>query len=165
MIASVAVLGGGAWGTALAVHLATRSNARPLVTLYTRSAAHARDCIAARENRRYLPRIALPPSLTVTSDIAEVAAAQLLIAATPVAALLPLAEALQAASTAAPLIALSKGFIATPDAATAWSLAHAIGILSLWLGAFAAAASPWHRRWSVNGRARAIGRSVDARFV
>jgi len=125
MIASVAVLGGGAWGTALAVHLATRSNARPLVTLYTRSAAHARDCIAARENRRYLPRIALPPSLTVTSDIAEVAAAQLLIAATPVAALLPLAEALQAASTAAPLIALSKGFIATPDAATAWSLAHA----------------------------------------
>jgi len=124
MIANVAVLGGGAWGTALAIHLATRSNARPIVTLYTRSAAHARDCIAARENRRYLPRVELPPSVTVTADIADVAGAGLLIAATPIAELLPLADALQAAAITAPLVTLSKGFVATPDAAPAWSLAH-----------------------------------------
>jgi glycerol-3-phosphate dehydrogenase (NAD(P)+) len=125
MIANVAVLGAGAWGTALAVHLAMRSNARPLVTLYTRSSAHARDCIAARENRRYLPRVALPSSLTVTSDIADVAQAELLIAATPVAALLPLADTLAATSIGVPLVSLSKGFVASPDATPAWSLAHA----------------------------------------
>ena len=124
MIANVAVLGGGAWGTALAIHLATRSNAHPIVTLYTRAAAHARDCIAARENRRYLPRVELPPSVTVTADIADVAGAGLLIAATPIAELLPLADALQAAAITAPLVTLSKGFVATPDAAPAWSLAH-----------------------------------------
>src|SRR6478735_7412106 len=124
MIASVAVLGGGAWGTALAIHLATRSNARPIVTLYMRSAAHARDCIAARENRRYLPQIALPPSIGITADLADVASADLLIAATPVAQLLPLIDALGERRIAAPLMSLSKGFVATPDDAQSWSLPH-----------------------------------------
>ena len=38
---TVAVLGGGAWGTAFAIHLATRTRARPRVTLYVRSAEQA----------------------------------------------------------------------------------------------------------------------------
>jgi glycerol-3-phosphate dehydrogenase (NAD(P)+) len=124
MIANVAVLGGGAWGTALAVHLAARSHARPRVTLYVRSVAHARDCVAARENRRYLPRIALPPTLDITSDLADVASADLLVAATPVAQLLPLTDALGAAGIAAPLISLAKGFVATSAMPGDWSLPH-----------------------------------------
>jgi glycerol-3-phosphate dehydrogenase (NAD(P)+) len=124
MTASVAVLGGGAWGTALSVHLTSRSHSRPRVTLYVRSAAQARDCIAAQENRRYLPRIRLPASLTITSDIGDVAAADLLIAATPVAGLMPLVDALRAAGVAAPLMCLSKGFVAMPGAGATWSLPH-----------------------------------------
>jgi glycerol-3-phosphate dehydrogenase (NAD(P)+) len=125
MIGNVAVLGGGAWGTALAIHLATRSNVRPRVTLYLRSVAQVRDCRAAQENRRYLPRIALPPSLALTADIAHVAAAELLIAAVPVAELLPLADALRGASISAPLVSLAKGFVTTPSESAGWSLAHA----------------------------------------
>jgi glycerol-3-phosphate dehydrogenase (NAD(P)+) len=122
--AHVAVLGGGAWGTALAVHLATRSHVRPKVTLYLRSPVQARDCIAARENRRYLPRVTLPPSLAITSSLTDVADAELLIAATPVAGLLPLVQALHATAIAAPLMALSKGFVATPHGSATWSLPH-----------------------------------------
>jgi glycerol-3-phosphate dehydrogenase (NAD(P)+) len=125
MIGNVAVLGGGAWGTALAIHLATRSNARPRVTLYMRSAAQVRDCKAARENRRYLPRISLPPSVALTADFADIAGAELLIAAVPVAELLPLAGALRDASISAPLVSLAKGFVASPAESAGWSLAHA----------------------------------------
>jgi len=124
MTAHVAVLGGGAWGTALAVHLATRSHARPRVTLYLRSAAQARDCIAARENRRYLPRVPLPASLAVTSELGDVVAADLLVAATPVAGLLPLVDALLAAGAAAPLIGLAKGFVAAAAGSPPWTLPH-----------------------------------------
>ena len=37
----IAVLGGGAWGTAFAVHLAARAVARPRVTLYVRDEARS----------------------------------------------------------------------------------------------------------------------------
>ena len=84
MTASVAVLGGGAWGTAFAVHLATRTHLRPRVTLYMRSRSQASDLIASGENRRYLPRVALPAAIAITSDLADVRA-DLLFAATPVA--------------------------------------------------------------------------------
>jgi glycerol-3-phosphate dehydrogenase (NAD(P)+) len=124
MTASVAVLGGGAWGTALAIHLATRSHAHPRVALYMRSAAQARDCVAARENRRYLPRVALPASLRIASAIGDIAGVDLLIAATPVAELMPLLDALTQARIAAPLLWLSKGFVATPKGAPPWSLPH-----------------------------------------
>ena len=46
MTASVAVLGGGAWGTAFAIHLATRTYAKPRVALYMRSESQARACAA-----------------------------------------------------------------------------------------------------------------------
>jgi glycerol-3-phosphate dehydrogenase (NAD(P)+) len=120
----VAVLGGGAWGTALATHLAARSHARPRVTLYVRSPDQARDCRAARENRRYLPRVPLPAALTITSELADVGAADLLVAATPVAELLPLVAALRDAGIAAPLLSLSKGFVASPGDAPTWVLPH-----------------------------------------
>ena len=86
MTASVAVLGGGAWGTAFAIHLATRTYAKPRVTLYMRSEAQARACAAERENRRYLPRISIAPEIAITSRIADVRA-DVLFAATPVSSL------------------------------------------------------------------------------
>jgi glycerol-3-phosphate dehydrogenase (NAD(P)+) len=126
MTASVAVLGGGAWGTALAVHLIKRSHARPGVLLYMRSPAQAQACLAGRENHRYLPGVRLPKALHITSNLADAAGADVLIAATPIAGLMPLVDALRATGgIAAPLICLSKGFVALPGTRkSGWALAH-----------------------------------------
>lgn len=124
MTVDIAVLGGGAWGTALGIHLASQTHARSRVVLYVRSPEQANACATTRENRRYLPGIALPPSLAVTCDLGDVRHAQLLIAATPVAGLVPLVDTLRSAGAAAPLFCLAKGFVATPDAAAPWSLPH-----------------------------------------
>ena len=56
---TVAILGAGAWGTALAIHLAGRATAHPTVTLWTRDERHARAMAATRVNTRYLPGIVL----------------------------------------------------------------------------------------------------------
>ncbi len=63
----VCVLGAGSWGTALALVLA-RSGQRQ-VRLYTHDRAHAAALIQQRENSRYLPGIALPDNIHVTSRI------------------------------------------------------------------------------------------------
>jgi glycerol-3-phosphate dehydrogenase (NAD(P)+) len=122
MTASVAVLGGGAWGTAFAIHLATRTHGRPRVALYVRSRSQARDLIASGENRRYLPGVALPPEIALTSDLADIRA-EVLFAATPVAQLMALRASLAQAGLSAPLVALAKGFVAT-SAPAKWELPH-----------------------------------------
>ena len=122
MTADVAVLGGGAWGTAFAVHLVTRTHAPSRVTLFIRDAAQARAVQAARENRRYLPGVRLPDALAVVSDLAGLRA-DVLFAATPVAALASLAGALADARVQAPLVSLAKGFVAAAEPG-GWTLPH-----------------------------------------
>ncbi len=61
-----AVIGAGAWGTAMAVHLARRGQH---TTLVTRRPEHAESLRSARENRDYLPGIQLPETLIVTHDL------------------------------------------------------------------------------------------------
>lgn len=61
-----AIIGAGAWGTAVAAHLARRGQR---VTLVTRRPEHAVAMQLARENRDYLAGIKLPESLVVTSDL------------------------------------------------------------------------------------------------
>jgi len=61
-----AVLGAGAWGTAIAAHLARRQQQ---ATLVTRRSEHALAMQLAHENRDYLPGMKLPDELTVTSDL------------------------------------------------------------------------------------------------
>ena len=64
LMTTVAVLGAGAWGTAIAVHSRGRAAAKPDVTLWARDAgAGARHRRARASNARYLPGIALPPSI------------------------------------------------------------------------------------------------------
>jgi glycerol-3-phosphate dehydrogenase (NAD(P)+) len=60
------VIGAGAWGTAMAVHLARRGQQ---TTLVARRPEHATQLRAAHENPDYLPGIRLPDSLVVTSDL------------------------------------------------------------------------------------------------
>jgi glycerol-3-phosphate dehydrogenase (NAD(P)+) len=112
MKTTIAVIGAGAWGTALAVHLARRGDLA--VALWARDAAQASAMVASRQNAKYLPGIELPAALAIAADIAAVAAADLLIVATPVAALPDTARGLAAAGARAPLVWLSKGLIPVP---------------------------------------------------
>jgi len=124
MTTRVAVLGAGAWGTALAAHLARRGDAT--VTLWARDAASARTLAHARRNERYLPGVALPQALCVSGDLASVAPSDLLIVATPMAALPEMADALLRVRAHAPLVWVSKGFLEVP-ASAAWPAGVALG--------------------------------------
>jgi glycerol-3-phosphate dehydrogenase (NAD(P)+) len=104
-VAVLAVLGAGAWGTALGVVLAARHR----VTLWARDPGQAAAMRAARCNARYLPGVALPQALELTAELPRsVADAELLIAAVPVAALRELCARLS--SSRAPLVWACKGF-------------------------------------------------------
>ena len=104
-MAALAVLGAGAWGTALAAVLCARHR----VTLWARDPAQARSIATQRRNVRYLPEIALPESLAVSHDLEKaVSGAELLLAATPVAGLRDLCARLGGTKT--PLVWLCKGF-------------------------------------------------------
>lgn len=103
---TISVLGAGAWGTALALRLASHVP----VILWTRSDEHAQNMLIARENRRYLPGHILPPGLTPSADLSEaVADADLLIAAVPSNSFRALAQALGELNVATPLVWLCKG--------------------------------------------------------
>lgn len=79
--ASLSVIGGGAWGTALA-HLAA-ANGVP-TKLWAREAAVVESVNARHENAVFLPGAALDPRLTATGMLAEAAAADALLFVTPV---------------------------------------------------------------------------------
>ena len=80
-VRKVAVLGGGGWGTALAVHL-TRSGHQ--VRLWARDAALVEEMRVRRVNAVYLPGIGFPDSLLVTADLREaLEGAELIISAVP----------------------------------------------------------------------------------
>jgi len=78
---SVAVLGAGSWGTALAVHLG-RIDHR--VRLWVRDPALAADIAVRRVNDVYLPGIELPASVMVTDSLdAAVSGVELVVFAIP----------------------------------------------------------------------------------
>ena len=93
----IAILGAGAWGTALALGLVERHQ----VLLWGRDALAMQAIDAARENRHYLPGARLPDALKVTAGLDEAVGhldaklSSLLIIATPVAGLRPLCMQLQ----------------------------------------------------------------------
>ena len=119
---TIAILGAGAWGTALAIHLA-RARPAPALRLWARDAAEAQALATARENVRYLPGAVLPPAIVVGAALPELLAeASLILVATPIGALLEVAAAARRGA-AAPLFWLGKGFVAT-DHAPGVALAH-----------------------------------------
>jgi glycerol-3-phosphate dehydrogenase (NAD(P)+) len=62
----VAVLGAGAWGTALAKVLADKGFP---TWMWSHEAEHAARCERERENARYLPGASLPPTMKVTDSL------------------------------------------------------------------------------------------------
>lgn len=106
-----AVIGAGSWGTALAVLLA-RGGLE--VQLGTRTREQAEAIAKARENRKYLPGVELPPEISVRKGTEiEVAGLDLVCLAVPSAALPAAVGSLgdRIGSRAAVLL-LSKGFVA-----------------------------------------------------
>jgi glycerol-3-phosphate dehydrogenase (NAD(P)+) len=102
----IAILGAGAWGTALAA-IAARAGRR--VTLWGRDGALLVE-ISAGENPRYLPGLELPEDISVTSSLAVAAGAEAIILAAPAQATRALAAALlPLAAEAAPLVLAAKG--------------------------------------------------------
>ncbi len=76
----VAVIGGGAWGTALAL-VAAQAGAR--TTLWARESAVVDAIRRTHENAQFLPGIALPSAIAVTGELKEAAAAQALLLVVP----------------------------------------------------------------------------------
>lgn len=102
----IAVLGAGAWGTALATAVAARHD----VLLWARRPEQAQALAASRINHAYLPEVALPARLALGSDLAAAvahAAGGLLIVATPMSGLRGLLQQLPADQ---PAVWLCKGF-------------------------------------------------------
>ncbi len=114
---NITVLGAGAWGTAVAVQAAARHPTR----LWARDADQVARMQAVQRNERYLPEVALPPSLTLSADLpASLAHGEpgLIVIATPMSAL---REMLQALPPDASVLWLCKGF----QAGTGW-LGHEV---------------------------------------
>lgn len=104
----IAVLGAGAWGTALAIAAAPRHD----VLLWARDAAQAEAMRTQRCNERYLPGIAVPASLRIETDRAAALGhaadgGGLCVVATPMAAL---REQLLSLPPGLPALWLCKGF-------------------------------------------------------
>ncbi|NLW39748.1 MAG: NAD(P)H-dependent glycerol-3-phosphate dehydrogenase [Tissierellia bacterium] len=65
---NIGVLGGGSWGTALAILL---SNNNHRVDIWVRDKKQKEEMENTRENKRYLPGITIPENINITDDISE----------------------------------------------------------------------------------------------
>ncbi|MFP5409943.1 MAG: NAD(P)H-dependent glycerol-3-phosphate dehydrogenase [Gammaproteobacteria bacterium] len=103
----LAVLGAGAWGTALATSWA----AQHAVSLWGRNAQELDAMRATRVNARYLPGCPLPDALRLDADLdAALADADLVVVAVPSGGLRTTLAALARRAALPPLVWVSKGF-------------------------------------------------------
>ena len=105
----VGVLAAGAWGTALAANWAQRHQVR----IWAREPEVVESINRDHVNHRFLPGITLPDDLKATADMATLLGSDVLVLATPVAALrvtLEALKALYAGQTLPPLVWVCKGF-------------------------------------------------------
>ncbi|MGP8233504.1 MAG: NAD(P)H-dependent glycerol-3-phosphate dehydrogenase [Methylovirgula sp.] len=103
----IAVLGAGAWGTALA-NLAARNVAK--VHLWARDPNHAVEMAATGVNARRLPGVPLPANLVPTAALADVAGAEVIFLAVPAQAVREICVALaDTIGPNAPLVICAKG--------------------------------------------------------
>ncbi len=109
----LAVLGAGAWGSAVAKVAA----ARHTVALWARDAAQAQAIAHTHQNARYLPGIDLGTAVHATADLTSaVSGADLIVLAVPTDALRSTLTALTQRKVAVPMVWLCKGFESRQDA-------------------------------------------------
>ncbi len=87
----IAVVGAGAWGTALA-NAAARAGRD--VTLIARDPDHAAEMAATRENRRRLPGVKLEAAVTPSADLSRAASTRAVLLVTPAQSCVAMAEAI-----------------------------------------------------------------------
>lgn len=104
---STAILGAGSWGTALAVLWAKRGNQ---ILLWGHDAERIERVKRARENVDYLPGVKLPPSIALTSELADCTGAELIVFVTPSVAVRSIAHRLRnSLAKGAVLLSCTKG--------------------------------------------------------
>ena len=120
----VAVVGAGAWGTALAISAAQQHQ----VVLWARNAEHAQRLQRERTNTQYLPGVALPSGLQIShQDLTEVLPGlDLLVIATPVAALRSTLQSLAPHVVTTPVVWVCKGFGPEDGGPLPHEVAHAV---------------------------------------
>ena len=85
----ITIIGGGAWGTALAQASAVAADMamgganRPKISLYLRNQEHAKTLDKTRENSRYLPGLKLHPDIRVIADLELVRDADFIVLVVP----------------------------------------------------------------------------------
>ena len=106
----VAILGGGSWGTALAVVL-SHTRRKHEVSLWAREASIVEAIGQEHENKIYLPGVEIPSSVRASADLAEVLSeAQIVLGVVPAAhAREVYAEALPHLSPECVLVSATKG--------------------------------------------------------
>jgi len=77
----IAILGSGAWGTAIALSLSRRGGHH--ITLWAHSVEEARQINDAGENTLFLPGFPVPPEITVTDEDAAIADAEIVLSVIP----------------------------------------------------------------------------------
>jgi glycerol-3-phosphate dehydrogenase (NAD(P)+) len=103
----IAVLGAGAWGTAISIVLSSRHE----VTLWARNTRLIDALRSERSNSRYLPGFRLPPALRLAEHLPQaVEGAELLLLAVATGGLRPVLKAVRGCGGATPLVWLCKGF-------------------------------------------------------
>jgi glycerol-3-phosphate dehydrogenase (NAD(P)+) len=132
--ARIAVVGAGAWGTALA---AVARRAGQTVRLWGRDAAHMRDIAATQSNARFLPGLTLPDGIEATADLARaLAGAEAVLLVTPSTSLRAVAAAMRPHLPAGVPVALgAKGIEAGSGALLTAVVAealpgHPVGVVS-----------------------------------
>ena len=104
---NIAILGAGAWGTALAISLSPRHR----VTLWARDGGQVTAMLSERRNRRYLPEIPLPPELHITADlVGALSDAELVLVVVPISALRATLRMIADMPAPIPVIWACKGF-------------------------------------------------------
>jgi glycerol-3-phosphate dehydrogenase (NAD(P)+) len=82
-VSRIAILGGGSWGTGLAVILAS-SRRKHEIRLWVRASSLAGSIERDRENKKYLPGIPIPPCVNASSDLENsIRDAQIVVSAIP----------------------------------------------------------------------------------
>ncbi|GJD49128.1 Glycerol-3-phosphate dehydrogenase [NAD(P)+] [Methylobacterium crusticola] len=114
-VGPLAVIGGGAWGTALA-NAAGAAAPRPVV-LWMRDPEAAADMARTRENARHLPGVPLHPGIRPTAEAALLGAAEAVLVVTPAQTLRGVLAALRPhLRPGAPLVLCAKGIERGTDA-------------------------------------------------
>ena len=107
MVREIAVIGAGAWGTALA-NLAARNGAA--TTLSARAQSHVAEMLATGVNARRLPGIPLTRGVVPTADLAAIGAAEIVLLAVPAQSIRDAADRIRShLAPGVPIVVCAKG--------------------------------------------------------